>query len=599
MQKYTVNQFLVNNVLSWVQSGEIAIPEIQRPFVWKSSKVRDLMDSLYWGYPIGYLIAWKNPDVRLKDGTTSSGKRIIIDGQQRITALQAAMLGEKVVNSEYKKVRVKVAFHPLEEKFETLTPAIEKDKTWISDISEYLRREGGLFELVDWYCENNPDINRHRVQKSISNLFEIKNKQLGMIELNEELPIDVVTQIFVRINQQGVQLSQADFAMSKIAAAGDRGINLRKAVDYFAHIIREPDFYRQLSEVDQEFNQTDYAQKMSWVKDINDDLYQPSYSDIIRVSFTKEFNRGKLGDLVSLLSGRNFETRQFEERIVNESFEKLKTGVLNFTNKTYYERFLMILKGIGFIDRSLIRARNAINFAYVLYLQLREDGYEDSVIEKYVAKWFIMSLLTGRYSAGSPETAFDEDIRKITDGGIERQLKSIEASELSEGFWQTTLVDELDKAIISSPYLNVFWAAQIKDNNRGFLSSDITVRDMITHRGDVHHIFPKKYLRTRYSSRKDYNQIANLVYTQTEVNIKVGDKTPKDYMTDVLNQIESGELKYGGISTKEELKENLKENCIPEGIFEADIESYPDFLAERRKLMAEKIMQYYKSFNFN
>ena len=145
MQKYSVNQHLVSHILTYVQSGEVAIPEIQRPFVWKSSKVRDLMDSLYKGFPIGYLIAWKNPDVRLKDGGKSSGKKIIIDGQQRITALQAAMLGEKVVNSDYKKVPIKIAFHPIEETFETLTPAIEKDKTWISDISEYLQREGGLY----------------------------------------------------------------------------------------------------------------------------------------------------------------------------------------------------------------------------------------------------------------------------------------------------------------------------------------------------------------------------------------------------------------------------------------------------------------------
>ncbi|PSO43432.1 hypothetical protein BRC19_00385 [Candidatus Saccharibacteria bacterium QS_5_54_17] len=596
MQKYSVNQHLVNHILTWVQSGEVAIPEIQRPFVWKSSKVRDLMDSLYKGFPIGYLIAWKNPDVRLKDGGKSSGKKIIIDGQQRIAALQAAMLGENVVNSDYKKVRIKIAFHPIEETFETLTPAIEKDKTWISDISEYLQREGGLFDLVDTYCEQNPDVDRRVVQTNIENLFEIKNKQLGMIELAEDLPIEVVTQIFVRINQQGVRLSQADFAMSKIAAAGEKGIMLRKAVDYSAHLIREPDFYKQLNE-DQEFKQTEYADAISWVKDTDDRLYQPSYSDIVRVGFMSEFNRGKLSDLVSLLSGRNFETREFEDRIAIESLEGLKNGVLNFVKKKHYERFLMILHGVGFIDKNMIRAKHAINFAYVVYLKMRDQGYEDSVIEKYVAKWFIMSLLTGRYSGGSPETQFDEDIRRINEKGIEQYLSAIEVSELSEGFWNTMLVDELNKAIISNQYLNVFWAAQVKNNDRGFLSSDITVRDMITHQGDVHHIFPKKYLQKKYPYPRDYNQIANLVFTQTEVNIKVGDKAPKDYLANVREQIESGQLKYGGISTKEELEENFKENCIPDGLFDMGIDDYREFLEQRRKLMAQKIENYYKSFN--
>ena len=86
-QKYAVNQYLIESVLSKVREGEIAIPEIQRPFVWDSSQVRDLLDSLYQGFPVGYLIGWKNPDVRLKDGSTASGKMILIDGQQRVTAL--------------------------------------------------------------------------------------------------------------------------------------------------------------------------------------------------------------------------------------------------------------------------------------------------------------------------------------------------------------------------------------------------------------------------------------------------------------------------------------------------------------------------------
>lgn len=104
MQKYTVNQYEIESLLAFVKSGEIAIPEIQRPFVWDSAKVRNLMDSLHQGYPIGYIIAWKNPNIQLKDGTLSEGKKILIDGQQRITALTAAILGQYVVNKEYDRV---------------------------------------------------------------------------------------------------------------------------------------------------------------------------------------------------------------------------------------------------------------------------------------------------------------------------------------------------------------------------------------------------------------------------------------------------------------------------------------------------------------
>ena len=135
-QRYTVTPHPIETLLTWVKSGEIAIPEIQRPFVWEATKVRNLLDSLYHGFPVGYLIAWRNPTVRLKDGSTAAGKRILIDGQQRVTALMAALLGREVVTKNYERVRIRIAFHPLEEKFEVSNPAIAKNASWITDVSE-------------------------------------------------------------------------------------------------------------------------------------------------------------------------------------------------------------------------------------------------------------------------------------------------------------------------------------------------------------------------------------------------------------------------------------------------------------------------------
>src|SRR5881275_618168 len=110
-QRYAVTPHAIETLLAWVKSGEIAIPEIQRPFVWDATKVRNLLDSLYRGFPVGYLIAWRNPTVKLKDGTSSSGKRILIDGQQRVTALMAALLANEVVTKDYDKVRIRIGFH--------------------------------------------------------------------------------------------------------------------------------------------------------------------------------------------------------------------------------------------------------------------------------------------------------------------------------------------------------------------------------------------------------------------------------------------------------------------------------------------------------
>lgn len=594
-QKYSVNQHLIETLLVWVKSGEIAIPEIQRPFVWDSSKVRDLMDSLYQGYPVGYVITWRNPNVRLKDGSTAEGKKVLIDGQQRITALTAAILGDYVVNKEYKRIRIKIAFNPIEEKFDVQTPVILKDKTWIPDISEVLNGTVNSFGYINTYLQNNPDVNQDKVVEAINNLFNLTKKQIGLIDLAGDLDIETVTEIFIRINSKGVVLSQADFAMSKIAANDNYGgQELRKAIDYFSHLAVAPEFYQFIKDNDADFAKTDYFQKMAWLRSENEDLYDPSYTDVLRVAFTSQFNRGKLSDLVSLLSGRNFETRTFEEHIAKESFEKLSAGIGQFINETNFKRFIMIIKSAGFISPKLIRAQNALNFAYILFLKLREKGENPANIEKYVRRWFVLSLLTGRYS-GSAESSIDYDSKQIANKPFAQFLQEVEEADLSDAFWNASLVQSLDSSVSSSPYFLVYLASQAKANDKGFLSKEITVSDLITYRGDIHHIFPRDFLKKNGMERGKYNQIANYVYMQQEVNIAVGNKAPDAYFSEVLEQCHGGALKYGGISSLEELHENLKSNCVPESIFTMTLDHYDEFLKERRKLMAQKMKEYYFS----
>lgn len=594
-QKYAVNQHLIETIITWVKSGEIAIPEIQRPFVWDASKVRDLMDSLYQGYPIGYIIAWRNPNVRLKDGTFSEGKRVLIDGQQRVTALTVAILGQQVINKDYKRVRIQIAFNPIEEKFEVLNPAIEKDKKWLNDISPIITNEVRLSKVIRDYCDQNPEINEGKIEDVLENLKSITKKQIGLIELAGDLDIEMVTEIFIRINSQGVELSQADFVMSKIAANEIYGGNvLRKCIDYFSHLAVAPEFYANIAEFDKEFIKTEFFPKITWLKDENDALYDPTYKDVLRVAFTYKFARGRLSDLVSLLSGRNFETRDFEEEIAINSYAKLKEGVLEFINETNFKRFVMIIKSSGFVDEKLIRSQNALNFAYVLYLKLKEQKYNPALIEKYVKRWFIMSILTGRYS-GSPESVFDFDIKNIDTRDCGEYLIDVETARLSDAFWNAELVQKLNTSVASSPVFNVFLAAQCRFNDKGFLSKSITVKDLIKQRGDVHHLFPREYLKREKFEKSQYNQVANYVYTQSEVNIKIGKKAPIEYFKEIREQSNGGELKYGGITDINELLENMEQNCIPTSIFEMTFENYNEFISERRILIAKKIRNYYET----
>lgn len=594
-QKYAVNQHLIESILTWVKSGEIAIPEIQRPFVWDTSKVRDLMDSLYQGYPVGYIIAWKNPNIRLKDGSLSEGKKILIDGQQRVTALRAAILGEFVVNKEYQRVRIKIAFNPLEEKFEVQNPAILKTKEWIPDISEVFTSGINSFKLINQYLGNNPEADQERVVNAISNLYDLTKKQVGMIELAPDLDIETVTEIFIRINSQGVVLSNADFVMSKIAANENYGgQDLRKAIDYFCHLAVAPEFYEFIRDNDPEFAQTDYFKAMRWLRNEVDDLYDPTYTDMLRVAFGMEFKRGKLSDLVSLLSGRNFETRTFEDEIAASSFRQMQSGVMKFMNETSFKRFLMIIRSAGFVVPEMIRSKNALNFAYLLYLQLRDQGTDPGLIEKYVKRWFVMTILTQR-ATGSFESQFDFDLRQFAQRDFGEYLEMVESAELSDAFWNVALPQSLGAAVRTSPYFQVFLASQVKDRDKGFLSKDITVADLITHRGDIHHLFPRNYLKKHGMSRGQYNQIANLVYMQQEINIKVGDAAPNVYFSKVLEQVDNGDYIYGAIHSREALAENLRMNCIPLSIMDMHIDHYEGFLAERRLLMAEKIKEYYQA----
>jgi hypothetical protein len=594
-QRYSVTPHPIDTLLTWVKSGEIAIPEIQRPFVWEATKVRNLLDSLYQGYPVGYLIAWRNPTVKLKDGTPSAGKRILIDGQQRVTALMAALLGREVLTKDYETVRIRIAFHPQEERFEVANPAIRKDLAWIEDVAEVFAPEASLTELTDTYSEKNPAADRRRVSRVLEKLRKIINNHVGVIELADDLDIETVTEIFIRVNSAGTELSQADFAMSKIAVNEAYGGNLlRKAIDYFCHLAVAPEFLSRIEKGDKAFVASEFLPQMRWLKDTNDDIYDPTYTDMLRVAFTSEFGRGKLQDLVALLSGRNFETKQFEEVIAEDSFGRLKKGVLAFINKTHFDRITMILRSGGFVTSALIGGQNAVNFAYILYLRGRAEGIPAADIERLVRRWYAMSVLRGRYT-GSPETAFDFDIRQIEARGLASYAKSVIENELPDSFWTGMLPQLMDTSSGQSPYFLAYQAAQVKLGDKGFLSRDITVLDLLMNRSDVHHVYPKKHLKAQGLSRGRYNQIANFVLAQSEINIAIGDKAPERYFKELAEQCDDGKKKYGGITNAAELRNNLRMSSLPESLLDREVPAYDDFLEERRKLMAQKIKSWFET----
>ena len=598
-EKFSLMQYSVSSILGMIEAEQFVIPEIQRPFVWKRAQVRDLIDSLYNGYPTGYIITWKNPDVHTKDGKTADGKHVLIDGQQRITALMAAISGQEVLDDDFNRDRIKIAFNPLADdpskRFAVQDASHLRDKKWIPDISEIFKSDFDSFEFVTDYCNDNPDVTPKDLNNTITKLRGIANRQIGVINLDHSLDIDEVTEIFIRINSKGTPLSQSDFVMSKMASDTIHGGNmLRKVVDYFCHLAVKPDFDPHMIK-DQEFAESEFCSKIKWLSSDYDDIYDPDYNDMLRVAFMYNFNRAKLADLVSLLSGRDFTTREYKEEIIEESYKKLDDGIKEFIREYNFSQFVLAIKGAGYKSSKLLSSQITLDFAYMLYLKLSKDSsIPKDHVKHYVQKWFVLSTLTGRYVA-APESAMSRDIRMINEKGFINYFEEVESSALPESFWTVTLPQNLDTTSTNSPAFKTFLAAQINLNCNSMLMHGTMISDLLIHSGDVHHIFPRAYLKNNGIDNKGrYNQVANFTILDTQVNKAINDDAPCVYFGKVIEQCKNGNIAFGNISSEEALKSNLEENAIPYGVINMSINDYDEFLVERRILMSKMIERYYK-----
>ena len=580
--RYSLHHCSIDTLLGWIRSKEIAIPEIQRPFVWSANKVRDLIDSLYHGYPVGYLVTWPKSEVPLRGGQASDRERILIDGQQRTMALQAALLGKDVLTKKYKYQRIQIAFHPDKEHFATATKSICEDSAWISDIATVFNSNSGLYQLTKEYIERNQGVDEPKAAENIGRLYEIRNNLLGVIELSVGLDLETVSDIFHRINGKGVSLSAADFIMSKMAASEQHnGHLIRQTIDHFCHLAAVPEAYDRLVSENSDFASTDYFREIKWLKDWRQNIYVPAYTDTLRVVFAAQFKRADLNNLVGSLSGDS----------AAETFSQLESSVRNYTNETNFKRFIMILQSAGFIDASMLTAGNAVNSAYILFLTLRGQGMAANQIEKLVRRWFVMSVLTERYS-GEPQSTLGEDVRGINaEAGASTYIEKLEREVLSDTFWNVEFLQKLESTKKKNVYFNLFLASQVKANDKGFLSRDKTVRDLLEGQKDNHHIFPQRYLSEIGVPKKQHNQLANLVVMQKEINIAIRDKSPETYFSELQVGCQESEPRYGGIDNTEELQANLDSHCIPDDVFE----DYDEFLKQRRKLMVAKIRSYYEA----
>lgn len=596
--RYTVNNTTVEGLLGQIKAGSIAVPELQRPFVWKPSQVRDLIDSLYNGFPTGYLITWQNPQVRLRNGEMSGSRMILIDGQQRITAMMAALAGRKVVDENYNQRRIAIAFNPFPEpggeRFEVQDESHRKSKRWIQDISVMFDSTFSTFSFIKRYCEENEGVDGDELNAEITRLKSLANVPIGLIVLNQDLDIETVTEIFIRINSEGTVLNQADFVMSRMSANEDYGgERLRKTIDYFCHLIKEPGFIESIKRIDPAFYESE-GKRMRWVTGLKDLVFDPDYSDMVRVAFMYRFNRAKMSDLVSLMSGRNFQTKTYEESIIEDTFSGMSEAVRRFINENNYKTFLTCIESTGFENSKQVTSAMTIDFAYALFLKLLDDKMPREKVMNYVGRWFVMTVLTGRYT-GSPESKMDRDLRMIAEKGFENYLYELEESELSDSFWDVKLVQSMETSRYTNPSFYTYLASQNFSGESSLLTMNTKVQSLARNDiGDIHHIFPKAYLMKHGFPTVKYNQLANYAYISKPTNLAISDRAPAEYFGIVRDQCRSKKAEIGDITDESELKRNLEHNCIPPEIFDMDYDDYEAFLLSRRKMIAAHIRSYYE-----
>ncbi len=450
---FTQVNYELGTLINYIEMGEIGLPDIQRPFVWKDAKVRDLFDSMYRGYPVGYLLFWQNV---FDEGSRQIGvhnkqkppRELIVDGQQRLTSLFAVIRGIEVVRENYEKEKIEISFNPLTEKFEVADAATRRDPSFIPNISVlWDKNKGGLFDLVNDYIKANKQNgeltleNIKQIQTSMGKLNDLLNFPFIALELSANISEEQVAEIFVRINNEGKPLKQADFILTLMSVFWDEG---RTALEEFCRLARIPG-----SESPSPYNL----------------VSQPDPDQLLRVSVGLGFKRARLRYVYSILRGKDLETREFSVERRIDQFEVLKKAQAQVLNLTYWHDFLKAIALSGYISSKYISSQTNLMFAYTLYLIGRTEYKVDEYkLRQVIAKWFFMSSLTGRFT-GSPESAMEFDLarlRSITDAdGFVAELEQICSEVFTDDYWSINLPSDLATTSSRSPSLFAYYASLV------------------------------------------------------------------------------------------------------------------------------------------
>jgi hypothetical protein len=403
-QVFKTTDYTVGKLMDDIDIGDIGLPDIQRPFVWyrNISKVRNLFDSIFQGYPIGYLLFWENSNrsdfknIGFEEKKRKIPRFLIIDGQQRLTALYAVIKNKKILTPDYEEKKIKIAFRPKDGIFKVGNAVTDHDKEFIADISSLWADEGDHIVITSFLeqLKEKREVSLEEgkvIAKNIQNLINTNKYPLTALEVSADLDEEIVSEIFVRINSQGEKLKRVDFILTLLSVYWQDG---RKEIEQFCIDSRKVPDKKTL------YSPFNY-------------LISPDPDDLIRVLIGVTFLRAKMKDVYMVIRGKNVETGDFSEDIRFDQFDKMKANLPLILDNTNWHSFLNVLIGYGYKDSNLITSKTTVLYSYVLFLigknQFRKKSYD---LERIIGKWFVMSVLTGRYSS-SPETIFEKDLNRL------------------------------------------------------------------------------------------------------------------------------------------------------------------------------------------
>ena len=583
-QLFSTTPYKLNQLLEKIDIGSLGLPELQRPFVWQDSKVRDLFDSMMKGYPIGFLMLWDCPQLDKKKSigvethSYPTPQEVIIDGQQRLTCLYAVIKGKKVYNDKYAEKEIIISYNPLENKFAVGCQATRNDKVWIYNISiafatpQYNFITDFINSLIRYRETKGLLLSEEEkliISTNITALYNLAQYDIPVFNIKSDADEESVSDIFVRVNSGGTPLKQNDFILTLVSLYWQDG---RKLIEKFSRESTMPTK-----------NTTSYNL-----------ITEVSPQDIIRVVIAYGFDRARLKYGYKLLRGADFDKKgAIDIELRNKRFDKLKSKLADVLDIHTWHEFLKSIMNAGYLGKELIISDMALFYAYAFYLIAKHRfnaSYNENML--ITSKWFYYISLISLYSS-SAESTMESHLTVIKDLTSFDEYKKFIEMRINERFTQ----DYFNVTLLGSEGLGVSgkgnsaWCAycaalNILGHHVLFSKSNLLVSKLYEPGVDgnrksleKHHLFPKAYLKSLGYGDSQINQIANYAYIDWKDNMEILDESPSVYYPIVCMG-----------KTQQEILAMEEENALPHGW---ENMPYETFLIERRKLMSAIIKKGY------